>query len=60
MRLVPVDVLGVTSATAIAAGYDGASANGHSLAITRGNVMAWGENDRGQLGIGGNDVDQPG
>ncbi len=54
-RLVPVDVLGVTGATAVAAGYDGASTNGHSLAIARGGVLAWGENDRGQLGIGGDE-----
>jgi alpha-tubulin suppressor-like RCC1 family protein len=53
-QLIPVDVIGLTGVTAVAAGYDGSSANGHSLAITRGNVMAWGENDRGQLGIGGN------
>ncbi|SNT10646.1 Alpha-tubulin suppressor [Asanoa hainanensis] len=52
-RLVPVDVLGLTGASAVAAGYDGFSANGHSLAITHGGVRAWGENNRGQLGIGG-------
>ncbi|WP_179266098.1 RCC1 domain-containing protein [Asanoa hainanensis] len=48
----PVDVLGVTGATAVAAGYTGGSPFGHSLAIARGDVLAWGENNRGQLGIG--------
>ncbi|MEV4537924.1 cell wall anchor protein [Asanoa sp. NPDC049518] len=52
-RLVPVDVLGLTRVTAVAAGDDGSAANGHSLAITRGSVVAWGLNSHGQLGIGG-------
>ncbi|SDY79831.1 Alpha-tubulin suppressor [Asanoa ishikariensis] len=52
-QLTPVDVLGLTGVTAVSAGEDGSASNGHSLAITRGSVMAWGENNRGQLGIGG-------
>ncbi|GIF48776.1 hypothetical protein Afe04nite_33150 [Asanoa ferruginea] len=53
LRLIPVNVLGLSGVSAIAAGYDGSSNSGHSLAITHGDVMSWGSNQWGQLGVGG-------
>src|SRR5262249_23877297 len=46
MLAAPSQVVGLGPATAIAAGY------GHSLAISLGQVFAWGDNAHGQLGIG--------
>ncbi len=46
-RSTPVRALGLTGATAVAAGYS------HSLALKNdGTVWAWGRNDKGQLGVG--------
>ncbi len=45
----PEQVVGVTGATAIAAGRN------HSLAVAGGNVYAWGQNASGELGQGTND-----
>ena len=50
---VPVEVGGLSGATAISAGGCGRFAEGHSLALlSNGTVMAWGDNEYGQLGDG--------
>lgn len=46
-RTTPVEVEGITKATAVAAGGQ------HNLALlSNGTVMAWGDNQKGQLGLG--------
>jgi alpha-tubulin suppressor-like RCC1 family protein len=50
---VPVAVGGLSGVTAISAGGCGRFPEGHSLALlSNGRVMAWGDNDYGQLGDG--------
>jgi len=46
VRTIPVKTVGLTNATAIAAGH------AHSLAISNGMVWAWGANGYGQMGWG--------
>jgi hypothetical protein len=50
---VPIQVSGLSGVTAISAGGCGAFPEGHSLALlSNGRVMAWGDNQYGQLGDG--------
>ena len=54
--LVPVQVIGITDATAIAAGGSQGSSIGHSCALHRnGTISCWGTNYDGRLGIGQSD-----